>query len=257
VGLVAAAFVAVVGLRWVPDLLAAAALLSTWGLLGLAAVGAVCGRGRRRAAWLGAALFGIGYMALICDHDPDPPNWPHLATDRLLNSLRPWLPHYVRVFPTLSDAANACVLKALEQPVSLHYPDETPLEDVLKAIRDAVRCPDGHGIPIYVDPIGLLEAERTMQVPVSIDVGGVPLRTCLRLLMRQIEMDYRVEDGVLYIDSRGGEYTPLEASEDPFLVVGHCLLALVAAGIGGLLAPLVSDPRCEPTGRAESASADV
>ncbi len=31
--------------------------------------------------------------------------------------------------------------------------------------------------------------------------------------------------------------------QDPFLVVGHCLLALVAAGIGGLLAPLVCGRR--------------
>jgi hypothetical protein len=29
------------------------------------------------------------------------------------------------------------------------------------------------------------------------------------------------------------------AQTDPFLVVGHCLLALVAAGLGGLLGPRV------------------
>jgi len=30
---------------------------------------------------------------------------------------------------------------------------------------------------------------------------------------------------------------------DPVLIVGQCLLALIAAGLGGVLAPLVSDLR--------------
>jgi len=37
--------------------------------------------------------------------------------------------------------------------------------------------------------------------------------------------------------------------EDPFLIVGHCLLALLAAGIGGIVAPLVSDVRRAPAAR--------
>jgi hypothetical protein len=41
------------------------------------------------------------------------------------------------------------------------------------------------------------------------------------------------------------EILKLPAYEDPFLIVGHCLLALVAAGIGGVLAPVVADRRGE------------
>ena len=48
-------------------------------------------------------------------------------------------------------------------------------------------------------------------------------------------MTYGVYDGVLLISS--------EEVADPFLVVGHCLVALLAAGLGGVLAPLVCGSR--------------
>src|SRR5205807_2313734 len=64
--------------------------------IGLAALGTACGRGRRRAAWLGAALFGGGYMFLVFGGDPDVPSSSRLLADQFLNSLRPWLPASVR-----------------------------------------------------------------------------------------------------------------------------------------------------------------
>ncbi len=38
---------------------------------------------------------------------------------------------------------------------------ETPLDDVLKYIKQATTTPTFSGIPIYVDPVGLQEAERS------------------------------------------------------------------------------------------------
>ena len=59
-GLVVALVAALVGLGRVPGYTAAVVFFVTWCLLGLAVVGAVFGPRGRRAAWLGAALFGIG-----------------------------------------------------------------------------------------------------------------------------------------------------------------------------------------------------
>jgi hypothetical protein len=49
-----------------------------------------------------------------------------------------------------------------------------------------------------------------------------------------------LRDGLLLITN---EYTedPFLIYEDPFLLVGNCLLALLAAGLGGALAPLVAE----------------
>ena len=51
--------------RWsTPAIWAGAIFMLTCGLLGLALLGAVFSRGRDRETWLGAALFGFGYLFL-------------------------------------------------------------------------------------------------------------------------------------------------------------------------------------------------
>ena len=48
------------------------------------------------------------------------------------------------------------------------FPNETPLEDVIKYIRASTKSPAfPDGIPIYVDPLGLTEADKTMASPVA------------------------------------------------------------------------------------------
>ena len=54
----------------------------------------------------------------------------------------------------------------------MSFANETPLEDVLKYIKSATAGPHDTGIPIYVDPIGLQEAERTLNSAVQIDLEG-------------------------------------------------------------------------------------
>jgi hypothetical protein len=127
------------------------------------------------------------------------------------------------------------------------FADETTLEDVLKRVRTSTRGEDGRRIPIYINPIELQKAEKTMQSSVVIDLEGVPLRTSLRLVLSQLGMIYSVKDGMIVIEFEGDGGTHLPVAPDSFLVVGHCLLALLAAGIGASLAPLVCDPRGEPT----------
>ncbi len=228
------------GSRKAPGFWAGATFLLTCGLLGLAVLGAASGDGKRRQICLGAALFGVGYMALAFGRFE---NWgasPGLPTEHLLYTLRQWFPPVASGFPARSDAtaaANARILQALEAQVPMHFAEETPLEDVLKSIHDATRGADGKGIPIYVDPIGLQEVERTMTSVVQIDLEGVALKTTLQHCLKQLALAYTVRDGLLVITWEQSEL--LAVDKDPFLIVGHCLLALLAAGFGGLVAPVV------------------
>ena len=234
--------VAVAGARLAPGLWAGATFLLTCAVLGFCVLGALCGRGRRRQVWLGAALFGGGYMILAFGRSPDQPSWPAIPTDHFLNALRPFPAPIIGGFPISShriDTTKERILEELERPVPMRFPNQTPLEDVLKYIRDATRGADGEGIPMHVDPLGLTEADKNMTSPVSIEVQGVPLKHSLRICLKQLGLAYRVRDGFVMI---GAEGSVMPVYDEPFLIVGHCLLALVAAGLGGVLGPLASGP---------------
>jgi hypothetical protein len=141
---------------------------------------------------------------------------------------------------------NARIREALDQPIAMRFPNETPLDDVLKYIQLATTKRFPSGIPIYVDPIGLQEAERSLNSTVLIDLECVPLKTTLRLCLNQLGMDYSVKDGFVLISSDDAISSDIG---DPFLIVGHCVLALIAAAIGGMAAPMISDAHGGPPGR--------
>jgi hypothetical protein len=116
------------------------------------------------------------------------------------------------------DARSLAILAKLEEPVAMSFPNETPLEDVLKYIKQATTGSNFPGIPIYVDPLGLQEAERSMTSTVSIDLEGVPLRRTLQLLLGQLGLVYFVDDGILCITSQDSEnlgFAPTNASPTP------------------------------------------
>src|SRR5260370_38072621 len=91
----------------------------------------------------------------------------------------------------------------------------TPLEDLLKDIKSATQGPNDSGIPIYVDPVGLQEAEKTMTSPVTLDLEGVPLKATLRLLLKQLGLTYTVKDGLLTITSESSSAQPTEIRVSP------------------------------------------
>ncbi len=131
------------------------------------------------------------------------------------------------------------------RPIPMRFHIETPLDDVLKYIKQATTTPTYPGIPIYVDPIGLQEAERSLNSTVQIDLEGVPLEDTLRLCLKQLGLAYEVKDSRLRITSEE-EFSEPDI-EDPFLIVGHCLLALLAAGFGAVAAPMVAEGRIRAT----------
>ena len=212
--------------------------LLTCGMLGIATLGAILGRGKRREIWIGASVFGVVYLYMAMASNLY--QYDHIrflaprATDQFLDAVRPLLPPVSKGMAT----ANERVLKALERPIPMAFPEGTSLGDLLDYIKNATSSPDLPKIPIYVDPIGLQEAERSLESTVQIDLEDVALRTTLDLCLRQIGLYYVVKDGCLRITSADEEFGPV--AYDPYRIIGHCLLALMAAAIGAVLAPMVS-----------------
>jgi hypothetical protein len=231
VALVPLTSIAAIGSRSNTVFWAGATVLLTCALIGLAVLGAVLRRGRHRVVWVGAALFGAGCLVPVLAHPADSP----FLSDRLLNGLRPFLAPIARSI----NPANARILEALDRPIPMRFPDETPLGEWLKYIGAATSTrSDPGGIPIYVDLIGLQKADRYVNPTLRIDIEGVPLRTTLRLGLTQFGLDYVLEDGYLRITCE--EQVTASDFQDPFLIVGHCLLSLVAAGFGSIVAPFVA-----------------
>jgi RNA polymerase sigma factor (sigma-70 family) len=108
---------------------------------------------------------------------------------------------------------SIAVIKKLEEPVNLHFPMETPLEEVLKHVKDTTKGADGKRLSIYVDPEALREAEKTMASPVVIDLEDVPLRFSLRLVLKQLGLAYCVRDGVVMISTVDGIKQELEEAQ--------------------------------------------
>jgi hypothetical protein len=97
------------------------------------------------------------------------------------------------------------VLAKLEEPIPMSFADPTPLDAMLNYIRYATTTSRGDdGIPIVSDPRGLQEAGCSLTSTVSIDLDGVPLKSTLKLMLKQLGLAYAVNDGTVIISSAQG-----------------------------------------------------
>jgi hypothetical protein len=101
---------------------------------------------------------------------------------------------------------NEDLLKALDKPLTMSFAKPTPLEEVLKYIKSSH---GGAPLPIYVDPKGLQDAEVKPDSKVVIDLDRAPLKTSLRLILKQLGLAYCVRDGVIIISSVEGIHQEL------------------------------------------------
>ena len=96
------------------------------------------------------------------------------------------------------------ILIKLQERIDMVFRRDTPLDDVLKYVtrttKKANRSNDP-GIPFYVDPFGLAEAQKTLTSSVKIDVTGVPLKVTIPRVLAQLSLAYVVDDGVVLISS--------------------------------------------------------
>ncbi len=104
------------------------------------------------------------------------------------------------------DRKTAHIHELLARKSDLAFPKGVTLLQFLKAVKLSTTSKDDPGIPIYVNPIGMQEADKTLESLVVIDVnpGQHTLADVLQLALRIINLGYDVHDGFLCIDSRLG-----------------------------------------------------
>jgi hypothetical protein len=99
---------------------------------------------------------------------------------------------------------NADVWAALQERVPIPFGEETSLGDFVQYIKSATRSPERPaGLSIYVDPIGLEEAERSINSPITFEMRGLPLAQSLELVLGQLGLAYWVEENGLIVISAG------------------------------------------------------
>ena len=102
---------------------------------------------------------------------------------------------------------TAAILDTLETPVSMAALNGTPLGDVLKSINRATRkSPLNAGLPIYVDPGGLQEAQKTLESTITLNVNDMPLKVTLARVLAQVGLEYTVKDEILFIVRQTGSH---------------------------------------------------
>src|SRR5215472_6795913 len=155
---------ALASFRFPSEAVAAAVVLMTQAILAFAILAVVYRAGERRAFWLGFALFGWAYMALTWESwlgrgEDRPEMLTSIALDHLASGLHhtgePQTALWPFSGPSHREIRNRLILARLEEPVVMSFPDEMPLEDVLKYIKSATEGPNDTGFPIYVDPVAL------------------------------------------------------------------------------------------------------
>ena len=134
------------------------------------------------------------------------------------------------------DAKTKAILQKLGEPLSMNFATETPLADVKKYIQDATQDEAAGlptGIPIYVDPIGLQDADKTLADTVTMQLEGIPLKTTLRLLLKQLSLTYTVKDGLMTITSNASDDQPTDIRVYYAADLALIPLSLLTGGGGG------------------------
>ncbi|WP_152049860.1 tetratricopeptide repeat protein [Tautonia marina] len=126
------------------------------------------------------------------------------------------------------------IQRRLEQPISMPFDTDTPLSDALEYIRQATADEKLiNGIPIYVDEIGLQEAEQSLQSPIKMNLDGIPLKTTLRLMLDQLDLSYTVYDDLLEITAKGSERRGTLIRVYPVADLAIIPMSLMMGGGGG------------------------
>jgi hypothetical protein len=134
------------------------------------------------------------------------------------------------------DEKTKAILRKLAEPLTMNFETDTPLSDVIKYIKDATQDEAAGlptGIPIYVDPIGLQDADKTVADTVTMKLEGIPLKSTLRLLLKQLSLTYTVKDGLMTITSTASDDQPTEIRVYYAADLALIPLSLISGGGGG------------------------
>lgn len=99
------------------------------------------------------------------------------------------------------DAKTRKIRERLKQVIEFDRNESVPLDQVLKRIKQATTDTTFPGIPIYVEPVGLQQANVTLRATVSVPKKGT-VDFILSSVLRRCRLSYIVKDGFLEISSR-------------------------------------------------------
>jgi hypothetical protein len=119
----------------------------------------------------------------------------------------PKIPPVYLPSPPMTVAETKTRLK-LHDKIPMRFPTDTPLADVVKYIEDSTvdKADFPEGLSIYVDPLGLQDADKTMADTITINLKNLPLETTLDLVLKQLDLTYWVnKDGLLIITAASDE----------------------------------------------------
>jgi hypothetical protein len=88
--------------------------------------------------------------------------------------------------------AEQRIFDELNKPTSLDVV-EMPLRDVMRFLADS------HGIPIVLSAKKLEEESISLETPVTKSLHGITLRSALRLILKDLELSYLIQDEVVQI----------------------------------------------------------
>lgn len=97
------------------------------------------------------------------------------------------------LFPDITDA-DAEVYRKLNAKTSVSF-DKMSLDEALKAISKTSK------LPIILDRIALEEAGLRVDDPITLQINNVPIRSILRLILDEVDLDFVVEDAVVKVTS--------------------------------------------------------
>jgi hypothetical protein len=113
------------------------------------------------------------------------------------------------------------ICDVLNEPLATVYPDGAALEDMLKDIkaRTTGKPKLKSGIPIYVDPRGLQEANHTMTSKVKRPVSSdrMTLSDQIRQALEPLGLVYEVKDGFMMITSKESRHASADDALNLYL----------------------------------------
>ena len=103
----------------------------------------------------------------------------------------------------LPNAAQAKILAALDRPIEFDFQDR-PFDGVIDYFEKQ------YGIEILLDNKALDDAGIRVNLPITLALKNITLRSALRLLLTQLDLMYVVGDGYLMITSKTEAETETE-----------------------------------------------
>jgi hypothetical protein len=131
-------------------------------------------------------------------------------------------------------SAEKKILRALASPTNMDFV-ETPLQDVIDFLKEQ------HRIEIQIDAKALSDVGIDPATPITKNLKNVSLRSALKLMLRQLDLTYVIQDGALMIT------TPEEAETRSITVVYP---------VGDLISSRFRDPKTGEIWTADQADYD-